>query len=86
MNCAQRIHLNYLEGITLVLVLSLISGIRYPGFTFYAKILYVLGRLAYSFGYVSWGPFYRVPGALMYQGGNFIVLVLGVKTCLDLMD
>ena len=34
MNCAQRTHLNYLEGVTFIVVVSLIAGIQYPLYAF----------------------------------------------------
>ncbi len=43
-NCAQRVHMNYIEGIVLIVIGSLISGIVYPQWTFAIQVLYILGR------------------------------------------
>ena len=65
-NCSQRIHLNYLEGIVLIMVATLISGIQHAHFTFGLQIAYIIGRALYSVGYMK-GADYRIQGALIYQ-------------------
>ena len=43
-NCAQRVHMNYIEGVTVFVLGTFISGIIYPHMTFATQFLYIVGR------------------------------------------
>ena len=62
-------HLNYLEGITFVVLAALIGGISYPMEVFYAQVAYIAGRFVFALGYNNMGPIYRVPGVALLQYG-----------------
>ena len=83
-NCAQRVHMNYLEGFMLILLGTLISGIQFPHITFGIQIFYIIGRQLYSTGYMK-GADYRIAGALMYQIANLAALGLSVKSALSIV-
>ena len=83
-NCAQRCHMNYIEGFALILVGTLISGIQYPLITFATQIVYIIGRQLYSDGYMK-GADYRITGAGLYQVANLVAIVLSVKSALSIV-
>ena len=43
-NCAQRVHMNYVEGFTVFVLGTFISGIIYPHLTFAVQSVYIVGR------------------------------------------
>ena len=83
-NCAQRCHLNYIEGLPLIVVGTLIGGIAYPFLTFAVQVLYILGRQLYSDGYMK-GAESRVAGAGIYQLANLVSIILAVKSALSII-
>ena len=83
-NCAQRMHLNYLEAVAFVTVVSLVAGIGYPHEAFKFLVIYMVGRFLYFFGYYNLGPIFRVPGVALMWAGQFTNLYYAVKTCLTL--
>ena len=64
-NCSQRIYMNYLEGIAMIILTTLIAGIQAPLLTFGLQLAYLVGRTLYSVGYMK-GADYRIKGALIY--------------------
>ena len=64
MNCAQRCQHNFLEQLPIVIISSLISGIKYPDYTLYLDLAYCFARIAYSYGYMKHGPKGRAVGAV----------------------
>jgi hypothetical protein len=54
-NNAQRAHYNYLEGISLILVLELVAGLFFPRYAALLAFVYIVGRLFYGIGYRSAG-------------------------------
>lgn len=54
-NNYQRAHYNYLEGITLIVAVTLVAGIWYPRFAVVAGLIYVIGREIYAIGYRTGG-------------------------------
>ena len=52
-NNAQRAHHNYLEGLTMAVLLVLVSGLFYVRFTVIMGIAYIIGRELYTTGYHS---------------------------------
>ena len=86
MNTAQRMHLNYLEGITFIVIVGIIGGIGYPMEVFKAQLIYIAGRFIFALGYNKMGPIFRVPGVVFLQYGQWACAYYSVKTCLDLME
>ncbi|CDW87877.1 mapeg family protein [Stylonychia lemnae] len=86
MNVAQRMHLNYLEGITFVILVSIIGGISYPMEVFYAQIAYIIGRQLFAVAYYNMGPIFRVPGVIGLQYGQWACAYYSIKTCLTLLE
>mmetsp|Transcript_32873 Transcript_32873/g.82566 ORF Transcript_32873/g.82566 Transcript_32873/m.82566 type:complete len:151 (+) Transcript_32873:135-587(+) len=65
----QRVHYNMLEGITGIVLFTLVAGIFFP---FYAAIFgaaYVVGRAIYAVGYWSQGAQGRTVGAIILDVG-----------------
>ena len=65
MNNGQRVQLNFLEQLPLVIVSTVIGGIAYPWWAFSFQMAFSIGRLLFSIGYTKCGPTARIPGALM---------------------
>ncbi|GAP90815.1 putative glutathione s-transferase [Rosellinia necatrix] len=79
-NLAQRAHANYGENLTPFLAGLLVAGLRYPGPAYYAGAAWVVGRFAYAYAYVNFGPKGRLPGYVVSQLGKLAVTVLAVMT------
>ena len=76
--------MNYVEGFTVFVLGSFISGINYPHLTFAIQCLYIVGRQLYSQGYMK-GADYRLFGAYSYQLANLAVFIYAVKSALALV-
>jgi glutathione S-transferase len=63
-NNYQRAHYNYIEGITLIATVTLVSGLWYPRFAVIAGIIYMIGRELYAFGYRTGGAKARTIGII----------------------
>lgn len=63
-NNAQRVHHNYLEGLTVILVVLLVSGLSYTRFTVLAGAAYIASRQVYTFGYLAKGAAGRMVGVI----------------------
>ena len=50
-NVAQRIHQNFLESLIIVVLLTLVAGLKYPAVTVYLGLAYSFGRLVNAIGY-----------------------------------
>lgn len=66
-NNAQRVHLNYVEGVATALVQLLVAGAFYPRAATIAGLGYIVGREVYASGYASRGPSARMAGALIFD-------------------
>merc|ERR1712106_222686 len=64
-NCYQRAHQNTLENIPLFLALLLISGLYFPKYAAGAGLVWVVGRVIYSYGYYTGKPKNRIYGFMM---------------------
>jgi len=64
-NNGQRAHYNFLEGIALICVSLMVSGLYYPILTTQLGAIYFVGRIFYGLGYVSSGPKGRTFGVLL---------------------
>ena len=83
-NCAQRIHLNYLEGIILIMLSALIAGIQNARLVFGLQLAYMVGRALYSVGYMK-GADYRIKGALIYQVSQLACIVLAFRAAFSIV-
>lgn len=62
-NVKQRCHKNYLEYLTIAVVSLLIGGLYIPWVSIGAGIVFLIGRLGYTIGYIK-HPKMRLPGFL----------------------
>ena len=83
-NCGQRCQLNFLEQLPIIIVASLISGIKYRSLTGSLLVVYAVARLAYSIGYMK-GPIWRVPGAVLQDIVVVALIGLAYKSCYDML-
>ena len=65
MNNGQRAQINFLEQITFIISITVISGFYYPWWAFGLITAYWIGRLVFTMGYTKAGPNARLPGALI---------------------
>jgi len=79
-NNAQRIHMNYLEGLTLIILLELVLGLVYPRLTIALGIVYLIGREVYAIGYSAKGPQGRIFGAIIFDVVLLILFPLTLYT------
>eukprot|EP00347_Sterkiella_histriomuscorum_P011405 403372585 len=63
-NNAQRVHLNFIEQLPLILTLILIVAMKDSLASLIISIVYFVARLTYTVGYLIGGPNYRAVGAL----------------------
>eukprot|EP00347_Sterkiella_histriomuscorum_P010759 403375027 len=85
-NCAQRVHLNFLESFAFVALVSLVAGIVYPDEAFLFQMIYILGRFIFTYAYWNMGPIYRIPGVILLWIGQIANLYYAIKTCLALVE
>ena len=55
-NKAQRVHYNYLEHISQMICMFLVTGLAYPKTTTVVASLYTAGRILFGVGYSLYGP------------------------------
>lgn len=72
-NCIQRAHQNTLEMSPYFLMLLLVGGLQNPRLSAAAGCVYLLGRIAYTFGYSTGDPSKRHFGG--FGNGGLIVLL-----------
>lgn len=83
-NNAQRAHYNFVEGVATYILLIIVAGLSYPMYATYLGIAVFAGRLLFSIGYVSKGPGGRLLGALLIDFALLGLVVLAVKTGLNI--
>lgn len=66
-NCAQRGHLNYVEGVATAIVTFLVAGLFQTRLTIVLAAVYIIGRALYAAGYSAAGPKGRLVGAILYD-------------------
>ena len=71
-NCGQRVQLNFLEQLPIIMITILVAGLKYKFYTFVLSVTYCVARLMYGFGYMI-APSKRVAGALLQD-----VVMLGL--------
>ena len=62
-NTAQRIHIQYMEAVTQMMCLQLFTGLYFPMTTVVIGVIYLIGRVIFTWGYTSGGPKGRMYGA-----------------------
>lgn len=55
-NCAQRVHQNTLEYLPGLYLMTVVLGVKYPLLAASSLGMWVVGRVAYSIGYVTGEP------------------------------
>jgi glutathione S-transferase len=83
-NCAQRVHQNTLENYPTFLVVYSVAAIKYPLIASVCGIIYFMGRVGFSRGYMTGKPEKRHYGAFGYIG-LFALLGTAITTCYTLI-
>jgi len=76
-NNYQRAHNNYLEGLPLILIMMVVSGLNYTFFTFILGIVYIIGRQFYSVGYQLNSGKVRIVGTILF---DVVIIVLFIAS------
>ncbi|KAI0909471.1 hypothetical protein F4824DRAFT_305829 [Ustulina deusta] len=84
-NLAQRAHANFGENYAPFVTALLVAGLRYPNQATWAGSAWVVGRVAYAFGYTNFGPPGRLFGYVVSQIGKIALTVMAVLTCWNLL-
>ena len=80
-NNAQRAHHQFVENVGIVIPTTLIAGIGYPKLSAGLGASYFVGRLLYTWGYISKeGGNKREPGAYLLNFSFFVTALLAVAT------
>eukprot|EP00461_Guttulinopsis_vulgaris_P002958 UN02959 len=79
-NNAQRAHGNFLETLTIVILMAFVSGLYFPRLTVISQLVYIVGRILYSWMYTYGGPDGRLIGALILDAALLVILVCAVYT------
>ncbi len=74
-NNYQRAHLNYMELVTPIVVVQLVSGLFFPRISFLASIVVLVGRQLFGMGYRSTGSSGRLVGAITADVGMITLLL-----------
>ena len=82
-NIAQRIHSNFLEQLLIVTLLLLTAGLKHPGYTVYAGIIYSVGRVIMAIGYYREAKG-RIPGGMILNFSLLALFGLSVHSLLNL--
>ena len=85
MNNGQRAQINFLEQITFIISITVISGFYYPWWAFGFIIAYWVGRLVFTMGYTKAGPNARLPGAIVMDLAMVAQFVLSVVSVVQLI-
>ena len=62
-----------------MLLVSFIAGIKYPGYTAIGQLIYLIGRFLYSIPYSLRGSNSRGRGAILFNVGLVLNIVLSIK-------
>lgn len=82
-NCVQRCHQNTLESIPLILISTLITGLKYPYIAATMSFFWVLTRVAFTIGYSSGVPNKRAAGA---ASGSLVLMGLLVAATVTVVQ
>ncbi|KAI0035010.1 membrane-associated proteins in eicosanoid and glutathione metabolism [Vararia minispora EC-137] len=84
-NCTQRAHQNTLESVPVVLITTLISGLRYPTLAAGACGIFVLTRWRYTVNYSTGVPDKRAFPARIGYATMLSLLGMSLKAAYDLV-
>ena len=79
-NTAMRGHLNFVENLPAMVILTLFSGIFYPKIVFWLGLAHILFRLLFILGYVA-NPAYRSFGflpMLLVLLAQIVLIIIGL--------
>ena len=79
-NNAQRAAYNFIEQVYFPLILVPIAGLYFDIATIALAGVYIVGRLAYTIGYVKGGPAGRIVGAVLFELSMLGLLGLAVAS------
>ncbi|OMJ12278.1 Microsomal glutathione S-transferase 3 [Smittium culicis] len=80
-NNVMRVHQNYVEGLPIATITTLVSGLFYPKLSAISGAVYILGRFIYGLGYASRGASGRLVGVFILDAGlvtNLIASLVGI--------
>lgn len=83
-NNTQRVHYNFLEGLPVVLLLLLVSGLHHTRFTVLCGSVYFIGRALYTIGYLTKGHKGRMIGVLTLDIALIALLYGSFAACLHI--
>ena len=87
MNNGQRAQINFLEQITFIIGMTLLTA-AHSDYDWYAVELlaaYSVGRFIFTLGYTKAGPNARVPGAIIMDLAILALLVLAFKSVTNML-
>jgi uncharacterized membrane protein YecN with MAPEG domain len=84
-NNAQRVHYNFVEGISTAITLLIIGGFYYPIPAAAFGLAMIIGRIIYSVGYTASGPSGRIIGVLLIDIALIALFVLSWITCIKMI-
>ncbi|RHZ56334.1 hypothetical protein Glove_402g91 [Diversispora epigaea] len=86
-NCHQRAHLvKYIGILSSIFIheLLVMGGLKYPILSSIGGVIYILGRLAFAWGYQTGDPSKRLRGAFGYIG-IFILIGTSIASAISLL-
>ncbi|KAI3647186.1 hypothetical protein MP228_007407 [Amoeboaphelidium protococcarum] len=84
-NNHQRVHMNYVENVTLVTTLQLLSGVFSPVASAVLGAVYMVGRGVYGYMYTRYGPEKRYYGAPFMYPAKLGMLGIVLYGCARLL-
>eukprot|EP00455_Lapot_gusevi_P041287 TRINITY_DN4772_c0_g1_i2.p1 TRINITY_DN4772_c0_g1~~TRINITY_DN4772_c0_g1_i2.p1 ORF type:complete len:152 (+),score=48.72 TRINITY_DN4772_c0_g1_i2:75-530(+) len=84
-NNYQRAHYNYVESVATILTFLVLSGLLYPCFAASCGLAYIVGRLAYTWGYQSSGPKGRMVGAIILDLALLALFACSIYSSLQVL-
>ena len=85
-NTAQRIHLNYLEHLPIVVIFTLVGGLHCATGAAISGVLWTIARFLYAEGYTKKGPKGRVVGAVIFDFCLIAQLYFSIRAILEIQD
>ncbi|KAI6007177.1 hypothetical protein EDD15DRAFT_27889 [Pisolithus albus] len=85
-NCTQRAHQNTLESTPIVVLGTLITGLKYPLLATALGSAFSIGRVIYTLGYKTGEPAKRIPGAAISNGAATVLLLSATYTVYQLFQ
>ncbi|KAJ3222752.1 hypothetical protein HK099_001967 [Clydaea vesicula] len=80
-NNYQRVHYNYLEDLSLITIVTLISSLKFPILSAQLNFAYVIGRYFYGRGYKKSGASGRLFGVLILDVAKLSLICVALYNC-----